>query len=168
MREEPADRLVALIAASGITTVDAVVDPLTGLIAGPAARHLLDTLLGQWPGAGRARAVTVVDANDLKRVNDEAGHAAGDDRLALIGNLLQATVRDADAFRFGGDEFVIVHTVRRRSAAGDAAAIQTRLRDALGAQAAVGTAAWAGNAPDTLAAADRAMYAHKANQKARR
>lgn len=166
MRDEPADRLHDLIAQSDITTRDAMIDPLTGLIAGPAARRLLDFRLSQHPGHGMAYAITMVDVNGLKAANDTRGHDGGDTLLANVGSVLRANLRDGDAFRVGGDEFVIVHEVRRRSARGDAANIQRRLRDLLGPWAAVGTASWDGNSDDTMRLADQLMYIHKASQRA--
>src|SRR5262249_50062000 len=45
--------------------------------------------------------------DDFKGVNDAYGHAAGDDVLVLIGELLRSADH-AEAFRFGGDEFAII------------------------------------------------------------
>jgi diguanylate cyclase (GGDEF)-like protein len=51
----------------------------------------------------------LIDLDDLKRVNDELGHAGGDALLAAMGRLLGSDARRSDrAFRIGGDEFVIL------------------------------------------------------------
>ncbi|HEX7386327.1 MAG TPA: sensor domain-containing diguanylate cyclase [Castellaniella sp.] len=50
-----------------------------------------------------------LDLNDLKFVNDEQGHAAGDDLLRRFGEVLNKAVdRPATAARIGGDEFMVV------------------------------------------------------------
>lgn len=53
-------------------------------------------------------AVIMIDADNLKTINDIYGHYAGDTYLKSIGNLLQHVCRkDALCARLGGDEFVI-------------------------------------------------------------
>jgi GGDEF domain-containing protein len=54
--------------------------------------------------------LTVWDVNDLKSINDNEGHAAGDKHLQTFAQALQAGARSEDAFfRIGGDEFVGLH-----------------------------------------------------------
>lgn len=49
------------------------------------------------------------DLNEFKSVNDRFGHGIGDQLLKLIGEVLQAGVRDCDMVaRLGGDEFGIL------------------------------------------------------------
>jgi len=51
----------------------------------------------------------VCDLNKFKAVNDNHGHAIGDEVLVQFSNALRACVRDSDSlFRFGGDEFAIL------------------------------------------------------------
>lgn len=58
------------------------------------------------------------DVNDLKRVNDELGHEAGDAALRDFAARLRGAIRKGDLFaRLGGDEFVILCKVYDRSAA---------------------------------------------------
>ncbi len=48
-----------------------------------------------------------VDVDDLKGVNDEQGHLAGDLLLRRVGETLRANVRPYDVVvRYGGDEFI--------------------------------------------------------------
>lgn len=47
-----------------------------------------------------------VDANGLHQLNNEYGHAAGDDMLKFIGAALQEEFGKMDTYRIGGDEFV--------------------------------------------------------------
>ena len=56
---------------------------------------------------GRAVAVLMVDVDHFKSVNDTYGHAAGDEAIASVANVLRATFRGSDVVgRIGGDEFV--------------------------------------------------------------
>jgi diguanylate cyclase (GGDEF)-like protein len=53
--------------------------------------------------------IIVTDLNGLKPVNDELGHAAGDDLLRRAGEvLLQAVANRGSVARIGGDEFVVL------------------------------------------------------------
>jgi diguanylate cyclase (GGDEF)-like protein/PAS domain S-box-containing protein len=59
----------------------------------------------------RSRPVTVVlmDIDFFKRVNDEYGHAAGDQVLCQVALVLQASVRTTDMpARYGGEEFAVI------------------------------------------------------------
>jgi diguanylate cyclase (GGDEF)-like protein len=75
--------------------------------------------------------VAVCDMDNFKEVNDRYGHLVGDEILRNIGHLLQASIRHADeAFRWGGDEFVILfHNQQADIARRRMADIETRLRD---------------------------------------
>ena len=75
-------------------------------------------------------AILVIDLDDFKQVNDSAGHAAGDEALCLVADVLRGFVRDGDkAGRLGGDEFAIVLAGSgAQEAARVAAAIQTGIR----------------------------------------
>jgi diguanylate cyclase (GGDEF)-like protein len=53
--------------------------------------------------------VLMIDVDHFKPLNDTLGHAAGDELLKSIGQLIKSTIRDCDmGFRCGGDEFVIL------------------------------------------------------------
>lgn len=55
--------------------------------------------------------VAMIDANDMKGINDSHGHVAGDNVIARLSHILSynATVKDM-VFHFGGDEFCIFFT----------------------------------------------------------
>lgn len=53
--------------------------------------------------------VVMIDIDHFKELNDTLGHWAGDDYLRKVGQLIRAAVREQDeAFRYGGDEFVLL------------------------------------------------------------
>ena len=54
-------------------------------------------------------ALVLLDLDNFKQVNDNAGHAAGDEVLLAVANSMRDTLRASDQlFRFGGDEFAVL------------------------------------------------------------
>ena len=120
-------------------------------------------------------AVMYIDLDGFKAVNDQLGHAAGDDLLVAVGDRLQRTVRVGDTVaRMGGDEFAVLAI--GLSSADDAAVVDRHLGEAIGGRpfslgsdtvvlgASIGAAVAAG--PDVtvqrlLHDADAAMYRSK-------
>jgi diguanylate cyclase (GGDEF)-like protein len=50
-----------------------------------------------------------IDLDNMKRVNDELGHAEGDEMLRILAASVLSSIREADAFgRVGGDEFALI------------------------------------------------------------
>jgi diguanylate cyclase (GGDEF)-like protein len=115
--------------------------------------------------------VAVCDMDNFKDINDRFGHLVGDEILRHIGNLLQASIRTSDeAFRWGGDEFVILfHNQSAGVAQTRMAAIEQRLKDfrfrgfgVLPISFSWGTAdAYGRPLREALDQADRNMYALK-------
>jgi len=100
-------------------------DYLTGLLNQAAlARRVEQT-------GGFRGVVVVCDMDNFKEVNDRYGHLVGDEILRNIGNLLQSSIRHEDeAFRWGGDEFVILfHNQLPEVAQKRMADVEARLRD---------------------------------------
>ena len=51
----------------------------------------------------------LIDIDDFKQLNDRFGHAAGDELLTRIAQILVDCVRDSDLVaRYGGEEFVVL------------------------------------------------------------
>jgi diguanylate cyclase (GGDEF)-like protein/PAS domain S-box-containing protein len=101
-------------------------DALTGL----PNRRVLRRCLGEAIFDARSRedtfAVAFVDLDGFKRINDEFGHALGDDLLRLVGARLSCAIRESDTvLRYGGDEFVVV--LRDLGRRADCAEIAQRL-----------------------------------------
>ena len=83
-------------------------DPLTRLLNRAAFDDRLARAL-QDQAAGTPAALMFLDLDHFKRVNDNAGHAAGDSVLKQVAELLQEQVRGGDAAaRLGGDEFALL------------------------------------------------------------
>jgi diguanylate cyclase (GGDEF)-like protein/PAS domain S-box-containing protein len=87
----------------------AVRDPLTGLYN---RRYLHDALEIEFAHPRRSKlpmGIWMMDSDQLKEINDEFGHKAGDDFLVHIANIIRESIRAGDiACRYGGDEFVVV------------------------------------------------------------
>ncbi len=87
----------------------AMLDPLTGL---HNRRYAQDRLVADIARAQRHKSsltVLMVDLDELKRINDNWGHAAGDLVLKTFGDRLSKAIRGSDlAARVGGDEFVVL------------------------------------------------------------
>jgi diguanylate cyclase len=56
-------------------------------------------------------ALMLVDLDHFKRINDEFGHATGDEVLKLIAAELRRLSPEASLARIGGDEFALIQTV---------------------------------------------------------
>jgi diguanylate cyclase (GGDEF)-like protein len=53
-------------------------------------------------------AVVMMDMNDLKTINDTAGHQAGDQSLRRACKIICDTFKHSPVFRIGGDEFAVI------------------------------------------------------------
>lgn len=59
----------------------------------------------------------MLDIDSFKQINDRFGHLEGDGVLKYVGLLLTKTACPMQAFRYGGDEFVLLfHCARREEA----------------------------------------------------
>jgi len=88
--------------------VAATTDSKTGLLNAAAWQELAQRELVRAQRDGSACAMLLIDLDHFKRVNDTAGHLAGDAALRAIGDALKRELRGYDAVaRFGGEEFVV-------------------------------------------------------------
>ena len=177
-RTEAAEReLAATVAEVGklrqdleAARTDANVDALTGL----PNRRSVDALLAKIEKAGRTRAVSIVDVDRFKRINDTYGHAVGDRVLKGVAEVLSATcAKKAVVARWGGEEFVVVMDgggaaalatiVEEARAALEAKSFKVRETDQPLGKVTFSAGVCAGDGPtDALAAtADRLLYQAK-------
>ena len=82
-------------------------DELTGALQREAGSEQLAQAVDRARRSSESLVVAFLDVDHLKRVNDDAGHAAGDALLRAVGRALRAGLRSYDlVVRYGGDEFV--------------------------------------------------------------
>ena len=104
-------------------------DTLTGLLNRSAMDEHVPRLIQRcrenlWPISA-----VILDLDHFKRVNDDRGHAAGDQVLRVVGALVRDAIRKEDlAIRYGGEELLIVLAGTRRL---HALLMAGRLRDAI-------------------------------------
>jgi diguanylate cyclase (GGDEF)-like protein/PAS domain S-box-containing protein len=158
-------------------------DPLTGVFNRRRFDEALEAQLAYARRYGRGGALLIADLDRFKQINDEFGHAGGDEALRAVARVLAANLRQTDTIgrdvgglvaRLGGDEFALL--LPEADAAG-AEAVASRLVDAFASPLeiagqemrlglSVGVATFDENgcppAKELLAAADRAMYVVKA------
>ena len=147
----------------------ALMDPLTGLANRRYANLHLDRVFAAAMRGGTL-AVVMFDLDHFKRVNDEFGHAVGDDVIRAMGEVLERNTRRMNlAARFGGEEFLVVLSdIDPAAALGFADRIREELRNMElpcgRVTVSAGVAAYApgmGSADVLVAAADRALYQAK-------
>ena len=109
-------------------------DSVTGLLNRHGLSLRLADALSDARAGGLACAVLFIDIDQFKRVNDCFGHAAGDQLLGQMAQLLRGALREADLLaRFGGDEFIVVlPALPKDAAAAMAAACGQQILRALG------------------------------------
>lgn len=154
-------------------TQHALTDVLTGVANRRAFDEELERQLAQADRQGGQVSMMLVDLDHFKKLNDEHGHAVGDDVLARVGQSLREVVRPNDTVaRYGGEEFAVILP---DTATAEAMAVAERVRERIAeirTNRGVGATASAGvatiNAADGLdprrliREADTALYAAKA------
>jgi two-component system, cell cycle response regulator len=84
-------------------------DDLTGLFNARHLREQLEKVLSERHQAGAEPALLFLDVDRFKEVNEVHGHQAAGRVLNELGFVISQSVRVDDvAFRYGGDEFVIL------------------------------------------------------------
>jgi diguanylate cyclase (GGDEF)-like protein len=151
-------------------------DPLTGLLNRREAERILVEEEERTRRFGHSLAVVMVDIDHFKAVNDRHGHPAGDAVLRQVARRMGGQVRAVDRVaRFGGEEFVMILMQTDRAAALEVARRLCRTIEceavvagndlALNITVSAGVAVMPEDAlsgGDLLAAADKALYAAKA------
>jgi diguanylate cyclase (GGDEF)-like protein/PAS domain S-box-containing protein len=146
-------------------------DHLTGVSSRAHFFEIAEAEVARAERHGRALSVVMLDADYFKRINDTAGHQAGDEVLKRIAGEAKGLLRTSDTVaRLGGEEFVLMLPSTTTS---EAVAVAERLRVAveraridtavgrLKATVSLGVATLSHATPtlqSLLAAADRALY----------
>lgn len=87
----------------------AVLDPVTNMFNRRYIVHRLEEEIARCERHGGPLTVITLDLDCFKRVNDEHGHAVGDQVLRLFADQLKRATRGSDlAARYGGDEFLVM------------------------------------------------------------
>jgi diguanylate cyclase (GGDEF)-like protein len=99
-------------------TSSARIDPLTGIANRRQFYELAQLQIARTDRHGEPFTIAYIDIDGFKAVNDQLGHASGDELLSLAANSIQANLRALDVVaRMGGDEFAILLTrTEQRSA----------------------------------------------------
>jgi diguanylate cyclase (GGDEF)-like protein len=88
---------------------EAIRDPLTGLFNRRYMDATLEREIGRAQREGYPVSIVMIDVDHFKDINDEHGHAVGDQALRFLGAQLRSGLRTGDiACRYGGDEFLLV------------------------------------------------------------
>lgn len=151
-------------------------DPLTRLLNRRAFMSRLDGEVARAQRYKRSFGLVIADLDDFKQLNDQYGHAEGDEALVAFANVLVESLRKPDdAFRIGGDEFaVLVSEATEEDAKQVVARVGTLLENlaegeerwAADLSASFGCAACPGDANDAqmlFRLADEALYDAKRN-----
>jgi diguanylate cyclase (GGDEF)-like protein/PAS domain S-box-containing protein len=150
-------------------------DPLTGLPNRLLLMDRLDQAAAASRRSGSMLAVCFLDLDGFKAVNDQFGHAAGDELLREVARRLKGALRGGDTVaRIGGDEFVLLLSGARARAEIDRALermismarkpVELPSRQMVQLSASVGVAAFPDDATEPqqlLRCADAAMYLAK-------
>ena len=174
--EQFRERLARLESRLDHTRREAAVDPLTNV----ANRRAFEEALRERLEPTRPRFVmAMIDVDDFKMINDQHGHAAGDQVLVAIARTLTESLRSHDLVaRLGGDEFVaLIEGLSLRQAESRFMAISRQVRAACQPLVAGGVASSisvglaecsAGETADSLQRrADMALYDAKRSGKGR-
>jgi len=148
-------------------------DALTGLFNYRSFQEVFDREFERFCRHRRNLSLMMLDLDDFKRINDTFGHQAGDHALREVARILRANLRKTDyAFRYGGDEFVVLmaETDAERAAVFAQrirAAVKREVRCKFSFSTSIGIAdcnrLTSGDREELLLLADEALYLAKNN-----
>ncbi|MBT2971674.1 MAG: hypothetical protein B6D72_14595 [gamma proteobacterium symbiont of Ctena orbiculata] len=105
----------------------AIYDALTGVYNRWMLSTLLDEQFNLYSRKGIPCSVAMIDIDHFKRINDNFGHAVGDDVLKAIVDQIGSEFRESDKLvRYGGEEFILVMAATSLS---EAIALVERIRN---------------------------------------
>ena len=103
---QAADRLFLDLADPLAGKTELLADLLEGHFLAADAEEVLDRQILE--GNKPEFAITILDVNDLKQVNDTLGHQAGDKYLCEASKIICNIFAHSPVFRIGGDEFAVI------------------------------------------------------------
>jgi diguanylate cyclase (GGDEF)-like protein len=171
------DRNLQLQQANEVLEQLSITDGLTKL---HNHRFFQDHLTREIKRVNRVRkplSMILVDIDDFKALNDQLGHAAGDELLRRIALLMNDSIRESDLLaRYGGDEFVVLASdtdlegtcqlaEKIRTAIAESSFILDESLRPIRTTVSMGVAQYEGNRKHFFTAADRALYRAKAQGK---
>ena len=114
--------------------------------------------------------IAFFDCDNFKVINDEQGHAKGDEILKKIGTILSdACSRKGGAFRFGGDEFVVLYPLENKETEDEIINRLNKRFDNEGIQVSIGTCVMdvekKKSLQEYLDMADQSMYENKKSKR---
>lgn len=84
-------------------------DSLTGAFNREGIEEAIRIGLSEWRNQKKPLSLIMIDIDHFKKINDDYGHAVGDNVLSGMSQLVKAHIRNNDLFaRWGGEEFVLV------------------------------------------------------------
>ncbi len=158
---------------------EALRDPLTRVYNRRFLEKQFPLIFDAQKSSRKDLSLLMFDLDHFKTLNDSAGHAAGDEVLRFVGELLQQCLRPHDfAVRYGGDEFLVVLPGVKKE---DAKMVARRIVTLFAQRAKMmspikpsptlttGVASLCGDSPSTsaelMALADRSLLAAKRTRK---
>lgn len=148
----------------------ALLDPLTGVKNRRSMDEELNRAVADHARNRTAYGLVLADLDHFKAINDEHGHAAGDEILKAFVELLKLNIRRSDQiFRYGGEEFVVLlPAVNQASLQAAISHVQDVVRRSLKSPSGPVTTSFgtallrdSESATDWLDRADRALYLAK-------
>jgi diguanylate cyclase (GGDEF)-like protein len=107
------------------------IDPLTGVGTRRVLEKALKAECCRASRYNRNFSLAILDLDKFKEINDNAGHAVGDNVLQHVARIMRENIRESDVIitRYGGDEFVLLIPETKME---DAKTLLERLRERIG------------------------------------
>lgn len=165
------ERVATLEARLAYLETQVASDELTGLLNRRGFLSVFARANAAAKRGGAGGVLVVCDLDGFKQVNDQRGHAEGDELLRQLGAILRRKTRKMDAAaRLGGDEFALMMVGVSMATARRKCQWLERVIATTGVGASFGLVAFDGETDEDtiIRRADMAMYAEKRGKAARR